>query len=110
MALAWNNVSKIYRGPITLVYGEATFDSSYAAGGEAIVPADVGLTTIKALFPTATSGFNVTYARTSDVAGKIAIYASLTPDTNSAVSAPLDSSVARDYSTTVITCLILGNG
>lgn len=110
MALTWANVTKIYRGPLSIVYAEATFDSSYAAGGETINASDVGLTTINTLIPTATQGYNVQWAATNATSGKLAIYASLTPDTNSAVAAPLDSSIGRAYSTVSVQCLVIGLG
>lgn len=109
MAITWANVTRMYRGPFSLVYAEATLDSSYAAGGETVTATDIGLTTIKALIPTATSGYDATYSKTNDASGKLAVYASLTPDTNSATSVPLDSSVGRDFSTLTISCLVIGN-
>ncbi len=109
MALTLGGVTRLYRGPITIVYVEYTFDSGYAAGGETITATDIGLQSIKSLWPTVTAGYNVTYAKTNDQSGKLAIYASLTPDTNSATSAPLDSSVGRDYSLITVSCLVVGN-
>lgn len=108
MALTPANVTILYRGPRTQVYGDLVFDSSYAAGGEAVTPAMFGLSEIHALWPVATAGYNVTYSKTTPTTGTLAIYASLTPDTNSAISAPLDSSVGRAYSTVTISCLVIG--
>lgn len=108
MALTPANVDLIYRGPRCIVYGDLVFDSSYAAGGETVTPDMFGLTEIHALWPCATAGYNVTYAKTTVTTGKLAIYASLTPDTNSAVSAPLDSAVGRAYSTVTISCVVIG--
>lgn len=109
MALSWANVTVMYRGAKTMVYGEVTFDSSYAAGGETVNATDVGLTTIDILVPAATRGYNVQYAKTNAAAGTLAIFASATPDTNSATAAPLDSAVARAYSTVSVSCFIIGN-
>lgn len=109
MAITWGGVVRMYRGPFSLVYAEATLDNAYNAGGETVTATDIGLTTIKALIPTNTAGYNATYSRTNDTSGKLAIYASLTPDTNSATAVPLDASVGRDLSSVVITCLVVGN-
>lgn len=108
MALTYANTKTIYRGPRSIVYTEATFDSAYAAGGETINATDIGLVTIDALIPTNTSGYNFTYSKTNDASGKIAVYASSTPDTNSALAAPLDSQVGRDYSAITVTCIVFG--
>lgn len=109
MALTWANFHTMYRGPRTQVYAEATFDSSYAAGGETVNASDIqGLSSILMLIPSANSGYNVTYSKTNDTSGKLALYASQTPDTNSAVAVPVDSAVARDYSNITVACLIVG--
>lgn len=108
MAITWSSITVMYKGPRTFVYADAVLDSSYAAGGEAIAPGDLGLSEIHALWPVATAGYNATYSKTSPTAGKLAIYAALTPDTNSALSAPLDSSVGRAYSTVTISCMVIG--
>lgn len=110
MALTWSNVNKFYRGPLTMAYADVLFDSSYAAGGEAIVPADCGFTTVLAIWPCATAGYNCTYSKTNDVSGKLAIYAASTPDTNSATAAPIDSSIGRAYSTVTISVIVVGLG
>ncbi len=109
MAITWANVKTIYRGPISIVYAEATLDSGYAAGGEVITATDIGLQTIKAMIPTATAGYDATYSKTNDASGKLAVYASTNPSTNSAVAVPLDSSVGRDYSTTAFSCIFFGD-
>lgn len=109
MALAWANQSIFYRGPKTLVYAEATFDSSYASGGEPVVPADVGLSTIDVCIPTATSGYNITYSKTTPTAGLLRLWASFTPDTSSAVAVPLESSIGRSLTTVVASCVFIGS-
>ncbi len=109
MALTWANQHVIYRGPRTLVYAEATFDSSYNAGGETVNAGDItGLSSIIGMAVLQNGGYDATYTRTNDTSGKLQIFASLTPDTNSAVSAPLEAAAARDYSTTAISCLFVG--
>ena len=109
MAITWSNVKVAYRGPVSIIIADALLDSGYAAGGETVTATDIGLQRIRALIPTATSGYDATYSKTNDQSGKLAVYAALTPDTNSAVSAPLDSSVGRDYSTLTFTCVIFGD-
>ncbi len=109
MALTWANQHVIYRGPRTLVYAEATFDNSYDAGGETVHGGDIsGLTSIIGMTAMQSGGYDSTYTRTNDTSGKIQIFASLTPDTNSATSVPLESAAARDFSTTTISYLIVG--
>lgn len=46
MALTVSLVKQTVFGDERVVIADITFDSSYATGGEALVPADLGLTTI----------------------------------------------------------------
>lgn len=109
MALSYGNTSTIYRGPVTLIYTEITFDSSYAAGGETVDgPKDFGLATILGIIPIITAGWDVTYKKTNTSSGTFQVFASLTPDTSSAVAAPLEASTGRDVSSIVVSCIVVG--
>lgn len=109
MALTYANNSVIYRGPVTLIYTEITFDSSYAAGGETVDgPKDFGLAQILGIIPIITAGWDVTYKKTDASSGTFQLFASLTPDTNSATSAPLEASVGRNASSITISCIVVG--
>ena len=108
MALSYANTAIQYRGPVVQLYTEATFDSSYASGGETVNASDFGLSQLLLVIPIAKDGYNVTYKKTNETSGVLRVFASQTPDTNSAVAAPLEASVARDYSTVTAYCLVLG--
>ena len=108
MALSYANTAVIYRGPIITLYTEATFDNSYASGGETVNASDFWFGQILAIVPVAKDGYNVTYKKTDDKTGVLRVFASQTPDTNSATAAPLEGSVARDYSTVVAACIVYG--
>ena len=108
MALTFAARDTLYRGPVTLIYVELTFDSSYAAGGETVNATDFGLTTILGVIPIITAGYDVTYKKTTAATGTFQMFASLTPDTNSAVSAPVESSAGRDLSALTIPCIVVG--
>lgn len=108
MALSYSNRKTIYRGAYQILYTEATFDSSYASNGETVNASDFGLGTILSVVPTATAGYNVQYVKTNDTTGTLRVYASITPDTNSATAAPLQSSVGRDFSTVTAALVIYG--
>lgn len=108
MALTHANVERIYRGPITLLYDEITFDNSYAAGGEALVPADVGLAIILAVWPAATAGWDVSYKKNNANSGTLQVFTAGTNATNSALAIPVEGSVARDFSTLAVSVIIAG--
>ena len=108
MAVTYANTTILYRGPYTLIYTEVTLDTSYPADGESIVPADVGLREFAMILPASSEGFTVEAVRSSPTAGLIKVFASLTPDTNSATSVPLESSVGRDLSALTVDLLIVG--
>ena len=108
MALSYASTDDVYRGKYRIIYSVATFDNSYNSGGETINATDFGLAQILAVIPNATAGYNVQYTRTNDTTGTLKIFASQTPDTNSAVAVPQDSSVGRDYSTVTAALVIIG--
>ncbi len=108
MALTYANQKTIYRGSHTVIIVDATWDNSYAAGGEVINASDVGLVTINVVIPTATAGYNAVYSKTNDASGKLAIYPTINPSTNSATATPVDASAGRDLSTVVATLFIVG--
>lgn len=51
MALTFSEISRTIFGNKRIVVTEITFDSSYATGGEALTPANLGLASIDALIP-----------------------------------------------------------
>lgn len=108
MALSYSNVDIIHRGKYQVLYADATFDSSYASGGETINASDFGLYRLLAVHPSSKEGYNVRYVKTNDTTGVLKVFASFTPDTSSAVAAPIDSSVGRDYSTVTAALIIYG--
>lgn len=108
MALSYANVDDIYRGKYRIVYADATFDNSYASGGETINASDFGLAQILTIHAASKEGYNVRYVKTNDTTGSLKVFASFTPDTNSATAAPIDSAVARDYSTVTAALVIYG--
>lgn len=108
MAVTITNREIISRGSYTLYYADITLDSSYASGGESVNAADFGFKIIKGIWPSHAEGFLVEPVRSSDTAWLLKVYTALTPDTNSALSTPGESSTGRDLSTVTIPCLILG--
>ena len=108
MALTYSNVDIIHRGKYQTIYADVTFDNSYASGGETVNASDFGLYKLLAVLPTSKEGWNVRYVKTNDTTGTLKAFASYTPDTNSATSAPLDSSVGRDLSTVTAALIIYG--
>lgn len=108
MALSYASTDDVYRGKYRIVYTVATFDSSYASGGETINATDFGLSQILAVIPNATAGYNVQYTRTDDTSGTLKVFASFTPDTSSAVAAPIDSSIGRNLSAVTASLVVIG--
>jgi hypothetical protein len=108
MAVSYANTEILYRGRTTQIYTEITLDSSYLAGGETVTADQFGLSNIKAIFPSHAKGYVVEPVKSTDSTWLIKVYVSSTPDTNSAVAAPQQSSTARDLSAVVIPVLIFG--
>ena len=108
MALTYSNTDTVYRGKYQIIYTQATFDSSYASGGETVNATDFGLARILTVHAGSKEGYTVRYVKTDDTSGTLAVFASLTPDTNSATAAPLASSVGRNLSSVTADLIIYG--
>jgi len=109
MPASYANTEILYRGRFTQVYTEITLDSSYAAGGEEITADQLGLRTIKAIWPSHAEGYIIEPVKSTDTTWLLKVYVANTPDTNSATATPLQSSVGRDLSTVVVPILVFGN-
>jgi len=109
MAATYANTEYIFRGSRTFVYTEVTLDSSYAAGGESIAANQIGLGTIKAIWPSHAEGYIIEPVKSTDTTWLLKVYVANTPDTNSATATPLQSSTGRDLSAVVIPLLVVGN-
>lgn len=108
MAATAANTEYVARGTWNLVYTEITLDATYASGGESISADLFGMKVIKAIWPASADGYICDPVRSSDTTWLMRMYVAGTPDTNSALATPLQSSVGRDLSAVVIPCLVLG--
>lgn len=88
MGLTVGSLTKDSAGSLRLYTGTITFDSSYPAGGESLVPADLGLHAIRSLDVDPVSGYAFTYNYTTQ---KVLAYTAsgYTPSNANNMVAPL---------------------
>ena len=103
MALTYANTTIIFRGPMTVLYTEATFDTSYATSGETVAPESFGLREINMVVPASSEGFNVDWTRSSPTTGLLQLFAH-SASTNTA----LETSSGVDRSGITCDLLIIG--
>lgn len=108
MAVSYANRELLSRGTWNQYYVQITLDSSYPSGGESISAADFGMTAILDIMPFSADGYVVEFVRSTDSAWLLKVWPSSTPDTNSALAAPAESSVGRNFSTVVVNALVIG--
>jgi hypothetical protein len=108
MPASYANTEILYRGRFTQIYTEITLDSSYAANGESITADQLGLRTIKAIWPSHAEGYIVEPVKSTDSTWLLKVWVSSTPSTNSATAAPQQSSTGRDLSAVTIPLLVVG--
>mgnify|MGYP001584845527 FL=1 len=93
MALTYANTTILFRGSMTLLYTEATFDTAYATSGESVLPESFGLREINMVVPASCEGFSVDWTRTSPTAGLLQMFAhSASTNTSTEMASGVDRS------------------
>jgi hypothetical protein len=103
MAVTYANREILFRGSVTLMYVEITFDSSYTTSGEAINASDFGFAMILGINPFSAEGFVVEPVRSTDAAWLLKGYA-WSGSTNTAI----EFASGLNRSGITVPCIVIG--